>query len=215
MIACREPCPRAAGRASMDVVERSTTEPLPVVYMSRAPALPMMIPPVGKSGPGRRRSSSASDTSRSEISACSASTSSPKLCGGILVAMPTAIPDAPLRRSIGSRAGRTIGSRSDASKLSVKSTVSRATSVSSESRARRCSLHSVYRIAAGGSGSLDPKLPWPSTSGARREKGCAIRTSASYTDWSPCGWNLPSTSPTTLAHLRCEPSGERFSSLIA
>ena len=33
------------------------------------------------------------------------------------------------------------------------------------------------------------------------EKSCAMRTSASYTLWSPCGWNLPSTSPTTRAHF--------------
>lgn len=91
--------------------------------------------------------------------------------------------------------------------MSAKSTVSWATSASSASRASAVSLHSVYRIAAAGSGSLEPKLPWPSMRGERNEKSCAIRTSASYTDESPCGWYLPMTSPTTRAHFLCAPSG--------
>ena len=41
------------------------------------------------------------------------------------------------------------------------------------------SLASVYREAAGGSPSTEPKLPCPSMSGARIEKSCAMRTSAS------------------------------------
>ena len=47
-----------------------------------------------------------------------------------------------------------------------------------------------------------PKLPCPSISGVRIVNGWAIRTSASYTDPSPCGWNLPNTSPTIRALLR-------------
>ncbi len=39
--------------------------------------------------------------------------------------------------------------------------------------------HSVYRMAAAGSPSSEPKLPLPSTSVARIMKGWAIRTSAS------------------------------------
>lgn len=35
----------------------------------------------------------------------------------------------------------------------------------------------------------------------RMEKSWARRTRASYTAVSPCGWNLPSTSPTTRAHF--------------
>ncbi|CFN70859.1 Uncharacterised protein [Bordetella pertussis] len=31
------------------------------------------------------------------------------------------------------------------------------------------------------------------------EKSCAMRTMVSYTDWSPCGWYLPMTSPTIRA----------------
>ena len=41
------------------------------------------------------------------------------------------------------------------------------------------SRHSVYRIAAAGSPSIEPKLPLPSTSVARIANGCAMRTSAS------------------------------------
>ncbi len=66
---------------------------------------------------------------------------------------------------------------------------------------------SVYRIAAGGSSSTDPKLPWPSTSVCRIEKLCAMRTRASYTGESPCGWYLPSTSPTTAALFLYEEPG--------
>ena len=43
----------------------------------------------------------------------------------------------------------------------------------------RVSAVTQYRIAAGGSSSIEPKLPWPSTSGARSENSCAIRTSVS------------------------------------
>ena len=41
-----------------------------------------------------------------------ASITSPRLCGGMLVAMPTAMPPAPLTSRFGKRAGRTVGSRS-------------------------------------------------------------------------------------------------------
>jgi hypothetical protein len=51
----------------------------------------------------------------------------------------------------------------------------------------RASRHSVYRYAAGGSPSIEPKFPWPSTVGWRMEKSCAMRTRASYTLASPCG----------------------------
>ncbi len=40
---------------------------------------------------------------------------SPRLCGGMLVAMPTAMPPAPLTSRLGKRAGRTCGSSRDAS----------------------------------------------------------------------------------------------------
>ena len=46
-----------------------------------------------------------------------------KLCGGISVAMPTAIPVAPFNNKLGSLAGRTEGSNRVPSKLLVQSTV--------------------------------------------------------------------------------------------
>ena len=119
----------------------------------------------------------------------------------MLVAIPTAIPVEPLMRMFGSRAGKTLGSVCDPSKVSPKSTASWEMSARSIASATDRNRHSVYRIAAGGSASSDPKFPWPSTNVADMEKSCAMRTRASYTDWSPCGWNLPSTSPTTLAHF--------------
>jgi len=60
----------------------------------------------------------------------------------------------------------------------VKSTVlaSMSRSISVARRARRAS---VYRIAAGGSSSIEPKLPWPSTSGYRSAKSWAMRARVS------------------------------------
>ena len=49
------------------------------------------------------------------MTSLTASIDSPKLCGGILVAIPTAIPVAPLTKRFGKRAGRTTGSLSLAS----------------------------------------------------------------------------------------------------
>ena len=55
--------------------------------------------------------------------------------------------------------------------------------------------------AGGAPGARAPRCTKPTgrTRGARIEKSCAMRTSASYTELSPCGWYLPSTSPTTRA----------------
>jgi len=82
----------------------------------------------------------------------------------MLVAIPTAIPEEPLTSRFGTLVGSTTGSWSDSSKFGVKSTVSLSMSASSSWAilARRVS---VYRIAAGGSPSIEPKLPCPSTSG--------------------------------------------------
>jgi len=79
------------------------------------PCLPTMIPPVGKSGPLTCLSSSSTEISGSSIMAMIASTTSLRRCGGILVAMPTAIPDAPLTSRLGKRLGSTTGSRRDSS----------------------------------------------------------------------------------------------------
>ena len=97
------------------------------------------------------------------------SQSSPRLWGGMLVAMPTAIPEAPLRSRSGILAGRTTGSLRLPSKFGAKSTVSFSISanISAAIRERRAS---VYLIAAGGSLSTLPKLPCPSTSVYLMEK---------------------------------------------
>ena len=58
------------------------------------------------------------------MSMTSPSTTSPRLWGGILVAMPTAMPEEPLMSRFGTLVGRTIGSWSDSSKFGVKLTVS-------------------------------------------------------------------------------------------
>ena len=90
------------------------------------------------------------------------STNSPKLWGGILVAIPTAIPIAPLRSKLGNFAGNTVGSSKESSKFFLQSIVS--LSISSNSSAVIFSiLASVYLIAAAESPSIDPKFPWPST----------------------------------------------------
>ena len=87
-----------------------------------------------------------------------ASQSSLRLWGGMFVAIPTAMPDAPLTSRLGSRAGRMTGSLSEESKLSDQSTVSRSMSPRTIS-VIDWSRHSVYRMAAGGSPSTEPKLP--------------------------------------------------------
>ena len=77
------------------------------------PWRPKMMPAVGKSGPGMilhelvdRRASGSS------MSASAPSMISPRLCGGMLVAMPTAMPVVPLMRRFGNLVGRTVGSSS-------------------------------------------------------------------------------------------------------
>ncbi len=85
--------------------------PFPVLYISSRLSF-MTIPPLGKSGPGM-------------ISIISlivgfgllffiiketAAPTSTRLCVGILVAMPTAIPEVPLTRRFGKRAGKQVGS---------------------------------------------------------------------------------------------------------
>ena len=78
--------------------------------------------------------------------------------------MPTAMPEAPLTSRFGIRAGSTRGSFSESSKLGVKSTVSWSMFARSSS-AMGASLASVYRMAAGGSLSSEPKFPCPTISG--------------------------------------------------
>ena len=74
------------------------------------PDLPIICAPVGKSGPGMISNKSSEVIAESSIIAKHPSITSPKLCGGILVAIPTAIPEAPLTNKFGYFAGNTVGS---------------------------------------------------------------------------------------------------------
>ena len=76
------------------------------------PAVPRMIGAVGKSGPFTYSISPSDVIAGSAMKAWQAAITSPRLCGGMLVAMPTAMPPAPLTSRLGKRAGRTCGSRS-------------------------------------------------------------------------------------------------------
>ena len=73
-----------------------------------------MIPLVGKSGPltipRRALSVSSLDASGLSRAHCTAAAISRKLCGGILVAIPTAMPAEPLTNKFGKRDGSTNGS---------------------------------------------------------------------------------------------------------
>ncbi|MCR6650571.1 MAG: hypothetical protein NVV73_03245 [Cellvibrionaceae bacterium] len=59
--------------------------------------------------------SSGSSIAGLSISATQPLTTSPRLCGGMLVAMPTAMPPEPLTSRFGKRAGSTFGSLSEPS----------------------------------------------------------------------------------------------------
>ena len=74
------------------------------------PFLPIIWPPVGKSGPKIYFWRSEILQSGFLIRYKDASITSPKLCGAILVAIPTAIPDAPLTKRFGNWDGKTEGS---------------------------------------------------------------------------------------------------------
>ena len=79
------------------------------------PALPMTMPAVGKSGPGTISITSSSVASGLSIIRMVALMTSPRLWGGMFVAMPTAMPPAPLTSRFGKRAGTTDGSLSELS----------------------------------------------------------------------------------------------------
>ncbi len=74
-----------------------------------------MMPAVGKSGPGTCSISSGIVIAGLSMNATQALTISTRLCGGMLVAMPTAMPDEPLTSRFGTRVGSTDGSLSDSS----------------------------------------------------------------------------------------------------
>ena len=101
--------------SSMCARARMTMRPRPVRYASRMPPRPTMNAPVGKSGPLMCFISPSTSSSGSSISATTASIVSPRWCGGMFVAMPTAIPVEPLTSRFGKRDGSTDGCRRDSS----------------------------------------------------------------------------------------------------
>ena len=106
------------------------------------PLRPIIMPLVGKSGPVTcciRSLSVASGFSSTQMQAFMTSV---RLWGGMLVAMPTAMPLEPFTSRFGKRAGRTRGSLRLSSKLGSQSTVSfsRSRSISSEMRDMRASV---------------------------------------------------------------------------
>ena len=129
--------------SSISARARITTRPRPVRYASSMPSVPQMSPPVGKSGPRMISSSCSCGSTGSSISASSPATTSRRLCGGMFVAIPTAIPDDPLISRFGAFDGNTEGSFKRPSKFSSKRTVSLSMSASSsmDSRWRRASVY--------------------------------------------------------------------------
>ncbi|CAB4941915.1 unannotated protein [freshwater metagenome] len=89
-------------------------EPRPVRYASSIPLRPTIKPLVGKSGPFTIPSivvkESSGDASGLSKAHCTALHISRRLCGGMLVAIPTAIPAEPLTNKFGKRLGSTTGS---------------------------------------------------------------------------------------------------------
>jgi hypothetical protein len=86
--------------------------PRPVSYASRTPSRPTICPPVGRSGPGTNRISVARSAPGCLIRWRAAAITSPRLCGGMFVAMPTAMPLEPFTSRFGYAAGSATGSRS-------------------------------------------------------------------------------------------------------
>ena len=164
--------------SSISVLDLTTIFPFPVSYAALIPDLPIIIPPVGKSGPFIHVIISNPVASGLSINIIVPSITSPKLWGGIFVAIPTAIPEDPLTKRFGYLEGNTTGSCSSPSKFGMKSTVFLLISLSI-SIAILFILASVYLIAAALSPSTEPKLPWPSTSIYLIEKSWAILTNAS------------------------------------
>ena len=110
---------------SISVTARTLIFPRPVRYASSIPLVPNICAPVGKSGPLIiPRISSIVVSSISSIRRTTPLITSRRLCGGIFVAMPTAIPDVPFTKRFGKRDGNTTGSFSVSSKFGIKSTVS-------------------------------------------------------------------------------------------
>ena len=74
------------------------------------PSRPEMTPPVGKSGPLTMVQRSSTEMRGLSMMATVASIISLRLCGGMFVVMPTAMPVEPFISRFGRAAGRTVGS---------------------------------------------------------------------------------------------------------
>ena len=97
--------------------------PFPFLYMSFIPG-PVIKPPVGKSGPLTICIRSSTVAFGLLMYSIVASATSVRLCGGMFVAIPTAIPVAPFNNKFGNFAGRVVGSFNELSKLGIILTVS-------------------------------------------------------------------------------------------
>ena len=107
--------------------------PWPFSKASVIPSTPLIIPPVGKSGPLTISLSSENDAFGFLINLIVAFKISVKLWGGISVANPAAIPFEPLINKLGIRDGKTIGSYSLSSKLGAIGTTLRSKSLNKSS----------------------------------------------------------------------------------
>ncbi len=97
---------------SIVAVARVRKMPRPLSYASLTPSSPTIRPPVGRSGPGTKRIRVSSDASGCRSRCRAAAITSPRLCGAMLVAIPTAMPDVPFTSRFGRPAGSTSGCRS-------------------------------------------------------------------------------------------------------
>ena len=98
-------------RSSVCQRARTRKPPRPVSYASRIfSGGSTTMPPVGKSGPRMTVSRSSVVALLLSISSKQPSISSATLCGGMFVAMPTAMPLDPFANRFGNAAGRTTGS---------------------------------------------------------------------------------------------------------
>jgi topoisomerase-4 subunit A len=101
------------GDKKLPILARSRKLPRPVLYASVIASRPSTsTPPVGKSGPWTKSIRSRSSAPGLSIRCDAASINSPTWCGGIEVAIPTAIPDDPLASKLGNSPGNTSGSSS-------------------------------------------------------------------------------------------------------
>ena len=127
---------------SMCALARIFILPRPVSYACFNPSIPIIRPAVGKSGPLMCSINSSVEIFSFSIIETRPSIISFKLCGGIFVAIPTAIPSDPLINNVGTKEGKTVGSLSVSSKLTPQSTVSfsKSLSISLESFVMRDSV---------------------------------------------------------------------------